>query len=119
MKKLIEQYEGISRKRPFKTKSSPVAHTPTITDRDIRRGYIKRFFGQQVNDNFSTITEVSQRNFSTISSNPFFRVVSLKWRITGTKEEIKKSNKASISEQLKVMPQLKNRLVNFMEYSKI
>ena len=40
----------------------------------------------------------------------------MKWRITGTIEEIKNSNRASISEQLSKMPQLKNRLVNLLEY---
>ena len=34
------------------------------------------------------------------------------------KQEIKDSNRASISENLRKMPQLKNRLVNLLEYSK-
>jgi len=114
-----EQYRGLAKSTNIRTNSEPKPYAPEIKKTDIRRGYIVRRFVQKTNDNFSTVSEVSINGYGMMKSNPLYRVVSLKWRITGTKEEIKKSNKASIGEQLKVMPQLKNRLVNFMEYSKI
>jgi hypothetical protein len=114
-----EQYRGLAKSTNIKINSEPKPHAPEIKKTDTRRGYIVRRFVQKTNDNFSPVSEVSRDGFGMMSANPLYRAVSLKWRITGTKEEIKKSNKASISEQLKIMPQLKNRLVNFLEYSKI
>ena len=51
-----------------------------------------------------------------MTKNPLFKSTKLKWRIDGTIEEIKNSNRASISEQLSKISQLKNRLVNLLEY---
>ena len=113
-----EQYKGLTVSRNIKLLSEIKPHIPKISKYDINRGYIARRFAQKTNDNLSPVSEISSDRFSILRANPLFRVVSLKWRITGTKEQIKKSNKASIGEQLKVMPQLKNRLVNLLEYSK-
>ena len=94
------------------------AFKPKVDKNDIKRGFITRRFAQQCNDNQSPITELSQNTYANLQSNPLYKIVSMRWRITGTKEEIKNSNRASISEQLSKMPQLKNRLVNLLEYSK-
>ena len=60
--------------------------------------------------------EISESNLNKISINSLYRVSSFKWRISGTKEEIKNSNRNIITENSKKMPQLKNRLVNLIEY---
>tara|TARA_Y100000741_G_C18257709_1_gene559588 strand:+ start:271 stop:708 length:438 start_codon:yes stop_codon:yes gene_type:complete len=117
MDKLIEQYKKSKKTRlDTRTKSTPNAFKPKLSEKDYRRGFIERRFAQKVNDNLSPITEISESGFGKMSINPLYRATSLKWRISGTKQEIKDSNRASISEQLKLIPQLKNRLVNLIEY---
>ena len=117
MNKLIEQYNKSKKNRlDSRTKSLPRAFKPKLSKKDYRRGFIERRFAQKVNDNFSPIIEVSESGFTRIRINPLYKSISLRLRISGTKEEIKDSNRASISEQLKLMPQLKNRLVNLIEY---
>ena len=108
------------RKKPitYKVSSKEVKSSKVLNKKDFNRGYIVRHFAQKVNDDFSPIIEISQSGLNRIRTNPLYRNVSLRWRLTGTPEEIKNSNRTSISEKLKPMPQLKNRLVNLVEYSK-
>ena len=99
-------------------KSRVYAFKPKIDKNDFKRGFIERRFAQQSNDNQSPVTEISNNTYGNLQSNPLYKLVKLKWRISGTKEEIKNSNRVSISEHLGKMPQLKNRLVNLLEYYK-
>lgn len=116
MKELISQYNKVKGKLSTKIKGTPQPFVPNITSNDIRRGYIERRFAQKLNDNLSPITEISESNFGKISKNPLYRTVLLRWRITGTAVEVKTSNRASISEHLGKMPQLRNRLVNLIQF---
>ena len=119
MDDMINRYKKVSTFQNFNLSVNPFPFVPKIKDVDVKRGYILRRFSQKVNDSQSPIVEVSENNYLQLAANPLFKVVKMKWRIDGTKEEIKNSNRASISEQLSKMPQLKNRLVNLLEYSKI
>lgn len=117
MEDLIKQYQRAKKgKKDSRLKSIPSAFKPKIVDKDYKRGYIIRRFAQKVNDDFSPIIEISESNLNKISINSLYRVSSFKWRISGTKEEIKNSNRNIITENSKKMPQLKNRLVNLIEY---
>ena len=116
---MIEQYNKIKKLKNFNLNSEPIPFKSNITNNDTKRGYITRYFVQKTNDNFAPIIEVSKPNYIIVEKNPLFKSAKLKWRIDGTKEEIKNSNRASISEHLSKVPQLKNRLVNLLEYSKI
>tara|TARA_B100000886_G_C20348228_1_gene459680 strand:- start:25 stop:387 length:363 start_codon:yes stop_codon:yes gene_type:complete len=119
MNDLIKQYKSAKKgRRDSRIVGTPLPSKPKLNQKDFNRGYIVRHFVQKVNDDFSPITEVSQSGLNKIKTNPLYRSVSLRWRLTGTNEQIKNSNRASLSEKLKIIPQLKNRLVNLIEYSK-
>ena len=114
---MIQQYKSAKKGRlDTKIVGRPYAFKPNPNSKDYNRGYIVRYFSQKVNDNFAPITEISKSGFNQLKSNPLYRCISLRWRISGTKEEIKSSNRISISEKLKLMSQIKNRLVNLIEY---
>ena len=114
---MIQQYKSAKKGRlDTKIVARPYAFKPNPNSKDYNRGYIVRYFSQKVNDNFAPITEISKSGFNQLKSNPLYKCISLRWRISGTKEEIKDSNRASISEQLIFMPKLKNRVVNLIEY---
>ena len=120
MEDIIKQYNKAKKgKRDSRIVGTPLPYKPKLDKKDFNRGYIVRHFAQKVNDDFSPIIEISQSGLNRIRTNPLYRNISLRWRLTGTPEEIKNSNRTSISEKLKLMPQLKNRLVNLLEYSKI
>ena len=117
MEDLIKQYRKAKKgKSDSRLKSIPKPFKPTLTSRDYKRGFITRRFAQKVNDDFSPIIEISDSNFNKMSINSLYKVASFKWRISGTKDEIKNSNRAIVSENCKKIPQLKNRLVNLIEY---
>tara|TARA_B000000565_G_C23653663_1_gene327655 strand:+ start:402 stop:761 length:360 start_codon:yes stop_codon:yes gene_type:complete len=118
MDDMIKRYKKVSTFQNLNLVAFPIPYVCRVKKADIKRGFIERRFVQKVNDRLSPVTEVSQNNYLQLAQNPLFNTIKLRWRIDGTKEEIKNSNRASISEHLGKMPQLKNRLVNLLEYSK-
>jgi hypothetical protein len=95
-----------------------VTYLPTPTDFNYNQGYITRYFLQKANDFDSPIYEVKQNALSKYDSNSFYNVVSLDWRLTGTKEEIKKSNSASIRLASVKMPKIALYLPNLIQFIK-
>lgn len=91
-------------------------HTPTITDIDYKRGYITRYFIQKANDSESTIYEVDNIGFSTAVDNPFYKLVDINWRLTGTDEQIKDSNFKAIRLLTPIIPKLYLYLPNLLQF---
>lgn len=92
--------------------------SPEPDDSDYGRGYITRYFIQSVNDVHSPVYEVSQFTYNRINDNPFYITQTLNWRITGTKEDIKKSNSTSVKLASVNIPNLKLYLLNYLQFSK-
>ena len=69
---------------------------PTPDDKDYKRGYIKRYFVQKSNDINSPIFEIEKTQYSKIGLNPFYKIVSLDWRLVGNRLEVIESNSNSI-----------------------
>ena len=105
----ISDFENISIK----------AYIPEPTDSDYKRGYIKRYFVQKVNDINANIFEVSEFSYDSISNNPFYKTAFLNWRLTGTMEEIKESNFKSIKFYSKDMKKLIMYLPNYLQFAKL
>ncbi len=123
---MISQYDSI-KKVPAIIRERIRASVPKPTEKDYKRGYVKRYFVQKANDNRAPITEVSATKFAQIVTNAFYKQVKLRWRIVGPlndyeddegnlKKGVYTSNKRSIEEHLKIMPSLKNRLVHLEEF---
>ena len=53
------------------------------------------------------------------SNNSFYTVVSLDWRLVGTKEEIKNSNSASLRLASVKMPKIHLYLPNLLQFHKV
>jgi hypothetical protein len=94
------------------------AYIPKPTDRDYTAGYIQRFFVQQANDKNLPIYEVSPKQITKFDGKPFYRIVSLDWRLTGTIEEIKESNSASVRIASSVLPKIQLYLPNLLQFHK-
>lgn len=94
------------------------AHIPTPTKEDYVVGYILRYFLQKSTDRNSIIYEVNKNVSSKLRQNPFYVVTSLKWRLTGTSDEIRKSNSASIKIASKDIPNIGLYLPNLLQFHK-
>lgn len=104
--KIDSTYDGVKIK----------THTPIITDIDYKRGYITRYFIQKANDTESTIYEVDNIGFSTAVDNPFYTLVDINWRLTGTDEQIKDSNFKAIRLVTPIIPKLYLYLPNLLQF---
>lgn len=93
-------------------------YVPNPNDRDYIAGYIQRFFVQKSNDVNSPIYEVSPKQISKYDGKPFYKIVSLDWRLTGTVEEIKNSNSVSVRLASQILPKIQLYLPNLLQFHK-
>jgi hypothetical protein len=96
-----------------------VTHLPKPTEFDYSQGYVIRYFLQKSNDINSPIYEVKQTALSKYSSNSFYSIVSLDWRLIGTNEEIKQSNSASLRLASAKLPKISLYLPNLLQFHKV
>lgn len=92
------------------------AYIPTVSEKDIARGYIVRYFAQKSNDINSFIYEIDRGQYSSISTNPFYTITTLDWRIEGDPIEVKKSNSASIRLASQRIPKIGMYLPNLLQF---
>jgi hypothetical protein len=84
-----DQYKQLTKSRINSTRNVAVqSFVPFPTEADIKRGYIRRFFVQKVNDQNAPIIEVHNTNFIKISQSGIYNTASMKWRITGPIESL-------------------------------
>ena len=95
-----------------------VTYLPVPNEFDYKRGYLVRYFLQKANDFDSPIYEVKQSAMMKYASNSFYTVVSLDWRLVGTKEDIKKSNSMSLKLASVKMPKIALYLPNLIQFIK-
>jgi hypothetical protein len=94
-------------------------YVPTPDENDYEVGYIIRYFLQKINDSDATIYEISNYFEDVALANGLYKIQSIKWRITGTPQDIMDSNKKSISLALENMPKLSLYLPNLLQFAKI
>jgi hypothetical protein len=89
---------------------------PKPTDIDYKRGYIDRYFIQKSNDNSSYIFEINSTDYSKFNSNPFYKGVAIKWRISGEVVDVRESNRKSIIYTSKDMKNIGAYLANLLQF---
>jgi len=114
----LDRYKEISKLNSSFKKKKISTFIPEPTDKDYRNGYVKRYFIQKANDNSSPIYEIKRTSFSSFDNNSFYVAVSLLWRIRGDREEVKKSNQASVKIAGEVIPKLYLYLPNLLQFHK-
>jgi hypothetical protein len=95
------------------------AFFPEPSDNDYTIGYIFRNFVQKVNDSNSSIFEIDDKRINDLSTSDFYSVVTIRWRLTGTPQEIMDSNKNSIKLVSDNMKNLKLYLPNLLQFAKV
>jgi hypothetical protein len=95
-----------------------ITHVPAPLVDDYKRGFIKRYFIQKANDSTGYIYEIDSLSFLNFKISPFFNVVIIRWRISGSVDEIKESNFNSIKIGMKTISSLHLYLPNYLQFSK-
>lgn len=93
-----------------------LAYIPVLTEIEYKRGYIQRYFVQKSNDINSYIFEVSKYSFATFTSNPYFTIVAILWKISGKPDEMMDANSKSIKIGNKTIPSLHKYLQNTLQF---
>ena len=115
---------------PEMLRYSPTPYTPELTDEDYTRGMFPRFFARKSNDPNSPCIEISMDEYrSAVKSSPFYTGVVVKWKITGSLEDIYSDdgimqeigvvnyNKKTLSRAV-ASSGIKPKLSNFVEFYK-
>lgn len=126
---ILESYKKLTRKSSVPTETIST-HIPNPSEKDYGRGYIARYFAQNVSDINSPIFEINENTFTRIQSNPLYTSVSIKWRLTGPKEtqyredgqvldmNVSESNRRAILLHYAKIPNLKLYLPNLLQFYK-
>lgn len=93
-------------------------HIPLPDENDYKSGYVIRYFCQKANDKNSLIYEIDKLQSGMLATNPFYTVVTIRWRIVGDDADIRHSNSKSIQLVYSEMPLLKMYLPNLLQFRK-
>lgn len=81
-----KRYTELTRNKSVELNITVSAHIPKPSEADFTKGYVTRYFTQKTNDLNSPIFEISQNEFSRLSSSIVYVTTSLRWRLKGPKE---------------------------------
>lgn len=130
---LTDRYNVISKYRSGSNlglfREFPVDYRPTPSDADYSNGFIVRYFVKKKTTSTSVIHEVSGDQFKSLSKNPFYNCASVYWELVdvyNTNEKhseqaplsVSDINSNEIDEVEQILPGLKNKLKNTLEFYK-
>lgn len=67
---------------------NPKTIVPSPDENDYKLGFIRRYFCQKSNDSNSYIFEIDEQEYNKLQISPFWKVVDVKWRISGPLDKI-------------------------------
>jgi len=114
----IDRYKEIKTLGNSFNQKKIATYIPSPTPKDYTIGYINRYFIQKANDVNAPIYEIKQSAYSSFNGNPFYRAVSMDWRIVGETMDVKESNSASIRINYEIIPKLQLYLPNLLQFHK-
>lgn len=79
----IQVYKILSKQNTKFYSDRPKPTFPNPQPEDYTRGFINRFFCRKTNDKNAEIIEVSDHTASLFLNNPFYIVISVRWKISG------------------------------------
>lgn len=130
---LTDRYNVISKYRSGSNlglfREFPLDYRPTPSEVDYSTGFIIRYFVKKKTTNSGMIHEVSGQQFKSLSKNPFYSCASLYWELVDVYDTNNKNseqaplsvsdiNANEINEVEQILPGLKNKLKNTLEFYK-
>ena len=105
--------------------NTPLDARPLITDADIRRGSVLRYFAQSVSTR--KIYEIDRVQFNIFKNDPYYVAIQLPWVITGKLEStvvnnntilgVREQNERIANFYNRTMPGLTRKLKNYLEFT--
>lgn len=92
---------------------------PEPNEDDYSRGYINRYFIQKSNDNNSQVYEIDEASLGNLSTNPYWKICRIRWKISGEPNEIMEANSKSIKFQIEEFPNLGNYIPFLLQFAKV
>ena len=111
-------YNDLVKNKTFYSLDIPKTIVPSPKPGDYESSFIERYFIQKANDENSYVYEVSSDTYSDFNSTPFYKAQYLKWRLTGTPEEVKESNFKSVKLASQKIKGLLLYLPNYLQFYK-
>ena len=84
------------------------AHSFELTEGDLETGYVRRYFAKLKSNPKSTPIEIKEKTFKGQHEN--YNKTSIKWRLSGTRDEIEKSNLAAFKLASEDIPNIATNL---------
>jgi len=109
---------------------NPKTIVPSPDETDYLLGFIRRYFCQKSNDSNSYIFEIDEQEYDKLNLSPFWKVVDIKWRISGPIDMVynevgnisdvgvKESNKAAINLAALKIKNISLYLPNILQFYK-
>ena len=114
----IDDYKKLKKTPTGLQQVKIITYVPSPTNEDYKSGYITRFFVQQLNDINSPIYEIKAKSVAKFQNKSFYLVTSLDWRLTGSPDDVKKSNSASVRIASQTIPKIQLYLPNLLQFYK-
>lgn len=119
---LVDEYKNakgiiFSRIESF---ANPYRPVPTLQDYSL--GYIMRYFSKFASDRNSAVVEIDKKQFDSHAipgrgiDSRIYKVISLRWKISGTLQEVQKFNFEMISNLENTFPGIQQKLQNVLEF---
>lgn len=109
----------------IKNTSIPFPTPPTITNVDIDKGYITRYFLKFLSNKI--VIEINKSQFDIFAKNSLYQTISFKWYITGNIEDrtdnrvgegVRTKNQRAINYYSSIMPDLQFTIKGPLQYYK-
>ena len=105
-------------------KKYPVSYYPQLISEDYSRGYIIRYFLRLKANKYSTIIEVNEAEYKKFTSNniingySFFEGISLRWKITGKRNDVIMGNTKTLESKELFLPGISKTVGNRLQFWK-
>lgn len=109
-----ENYDALESKFSEKDINYAKDYYPKINKNNLKCGFVLRYFVQQWNDINSRIIEIDPKQSGNIDDG-FYKMVELKWLITGSITDVAQHNFDEINEASNEMPKISTKLNNTIE----
>ena len=124
MMSITSNYKSITGKSSIINKY-PKSFVPNPTADDYKRGYFTRYFVKPSSNINSQIIEVDERQYKLYSRKAvitpeamFYKATSLRWKISGSREQILSSNSITVTKANKNLHGLQLKLGNLLQFAK-
>ncbi len=120
---ILDDYKSLTGKKSV-VKKYPKSFVPNPTSADYTRGYITRYFVKPTSNRFAPIIEVDSGQYKLYSRTAvitpeamLYSAATLRWKISGSREQIINSNSISVSKADKILPGIRLKLGNLLQFS--